>query len=209
MTGSKRVVHWTCETWCEFSEIAGSPQGSPQQPTMLAVKLKGGPAASMNWDRRAVWDQVGFSHCLHDGLVMVRDEARLRRGHNDQSRRGTQCSETTLTGESWFHISNPPWDWTQVPHDRKQTGSPLDLWDMVWIQWDCRCECSEIAGSHQGLISGYKELQFTTNYSFYQPFFCHNKDCYKGKIFQGYLASGIKILQFHMVSGESLKDICQ
>ncbi len=23
MTGSKRVVHWTCETWCEFSEIAG------------------------------------------------------------------------------------------------------------------------------------------------------------------------------------------
>jgi hypothetical protein len=26
MTGSKRVVHWTSETWCECSEIAGSPQ---------------------------------------------------------------------------------------------------------------------------------------------------------------------------------------
>ncbi len=38
-------------------------------------------------------------------LVMVRDEACLRRGHNDQSRRGHQCSETTLTGESRFHIS--------------------------------------------------------------------------------------------------------
>jgi hypothetical protein len=25
MTGSKRVVHWTSETWCECSEIAGSP----------------------------------------------------------------------------------------------------------------------------------------------------------------------------------------
>jgi hypothetical protein len=25
MTGSKRVVHWTSETWCESSEIAGSP----------------------------------------------------------------------------------------------------------------------------------------------------------------------------------------
>jgi hypothetical protein len=31
---------------CECSEIAGSPQGSPQQPTMLVVKLEGGPAAS-------------------------------------------------------------------------------------------------------------------------------------------------------------------
>jgi hypothetical protein len=29
MTGSKQVVHWTSETWCECIEIAGSPQGSP------------------------------------------------------------------------------------------------------------------------------------------------------------------------------------
>jgi hypothetical protein len=35
---------------------------------------------------------------------MVRDEALLRRGHNNQSRRGHQCSETTLTTESRFHI---------------------------------------------------------------------------------------------------------
>jgi hypothetical protein len=26
MTGSKRVVHWTSETWYECSDIAGSPQ---------------------------------------------------------------------------------------------------------------------------------------------------------------------------------------
>ncbi len=52
-----------------------------------------------------VWDQEGLSHCLHGGLVTVQDKARLRRGHNDQSRRGHQCSETTLTGESRFHIS--------------------------------------------------------------------------------------------------------
>jgi hypothetical protein len=39
---------------------------------------------------------------------MVWDEAHLRRGHrNDQSRQGHQCSETTLTGESRFHISPP------------------------------------------------------------------------------------------------------
>jgi hypothetical protein len=29
MTGSKLVVHKTSETWCECSEIEGSPQGSP------------------------------------------------------------------------------------------------------------------------------------------------------------------------------------
>jgi hypothetical protein len=39
---------------------------------------------------------------------MVRDGARLRRGHNDdQSRQGHQCSETTLTGESRFHVRTP------------------------------------------------------------------------------------------------------
>ncbi len=66
-----------------------------------------------NRDRRAVWDQMGLSHCQHDGLVTVRDEARIRRGPNDQSRRGHQCRETMITGESQFHISTPlgivPW----------------------------------------------------------------------------------------------------
>ncbi len=60
-----------------------------------------------NRDRRAVWDQVGWSHCRPDDLVTVRDIACLRRGHNDHSCRGHQCSETTLTGESRFHISTP------------------------------------------------------------------------------------------------------
>jgi hypothetical protein len=48
------------------------------------------------------------------------------------------CSETMLTGESWFHISTPHGIWTQVPCDEKQTGSLLDQWDMVRIKWDCR-----------------------------------------------------------------------
>jgi hypothetical protein len=47
MTGSKRVDHWTSGTVHEYSEIAGSPQGSPQQPTMSVVKPEGGPAASV------------------------------------------------------------------------------------------------------------------------------------------------------------------
>jgi hypothetical protein len=82
-------------------------------------------------DRRAVWDQVGLSHYRNDGPVMVWDKAYLRRGHNDQSRRYHQCSETTPTGESRYYISKyPPGDWTRVPHDVKQTGGPLDQWKL-------------------------------------------------------------------------------
>jgi hypothetical protein len=46
MTGSKRVVHWTSETWYEYGEIAGSPQGYPPAADFVVVKLEGGPAAS-------------------------------------------------------------------------------------------------------------------------------------------------------------------
>ncbi len=45
MTGSKRVDHWPSGTVYEGSEIAGSRQGSPQQPTMLVVKPEGEPVA--------------------------------------------------------------------------------------------------------------------------------------------------------------------
>jgi hypothetical protein len=50
----------------------------------------------------------------------------------------TYCSETTLIGESRFHISTPLGIWTWVPCDGKQTGSPLDQWDIVRMKWDCR-----------------------------------------------------------------------
>jgi hypothetical protein len=55
----------------------------PQQPTVSIVKLEGGPAVSVKPHRRVVLDQVGLSHCRHEGLVMVREEARLRRGHRN------------------------------------------------------------------------------------------------------------------------------
>ncbi len=48
------------------------------------------------------------------------------------------CSETTQTRESQFHISTPLGNKTRVPHDGKQMGSPLDQWDMVSKQWNCR-----------------------------------------------------------------------
>ncbi len=107
MMGSKRVDHWTSGTVYECSEIAGSPQASPNSRLCWLWSQKEDLQWAWNRDRRAVWDQVGLSRCWHDGLVTVQDKARLRRGHNDQSHWGHQCSETTLTGESRFHISTP------------------------------------------------------------------------------------------------------
>ncbi len=94
---------------------------------------KGDLQRAWNQARKAVWDQVGLSHCRHDGLVTVGDEALLMINHVG----GHQCSETTLTGESWFHI-NPPRGFEPVTlvAGSKQV-SPLDQWDMVRIMWDC------------------------------------------------------------------------
>ncbi len=46
MMRSKQVDHWTSGTAYECSEIAGSAQGSPQQPTMSVVKPQGESLAS-------------------------------------------------------------------------------------------------------------------------------------------------------------------
>jgi hypothetical protein len=42
VTGRKRVVHWTSETWCECSEIAGSPQYVAIPRTAMAEKDSSG-----------------------------------------------------------------------------------------------------------------------------------------------------------------------
>ncbi len=108
MSGSKRVTHWTSGTAYKCSEIAGSLQGLPPSSRLCRLwSRKEDLQRAWNQDRTTMWDQVGLSHCRHDSLVTVWDEACLRRGYNDQPCRGHQCSETTLTGESRFHISTP------------------------------------------------------------------------------------------------------
>ncbi len=94
-----------------------------------------------NWDRSAVWDQLGLSHCWHDGLVTVWDKARLRQGHNDLSCQGHQYSKTTLTGESRFHISTL----LGIEPGSLMTGSKR----IVHWTSETWCECSEITGSTQ------------------------------------------------------------
>jgi hypothetical protein len=101
--GSKWVVHWNSETWWEWSEITGSPQGFPPTADSVSCEAKGGPTVGMKPGQKRC---VRSSHCWHGGLVMVQDKARLIRGQrNNQSRWGHQCSETTLTGEFRFRIS--------------------------------------------------------------------------------------------------------
>jgi hypothetical protein len=90
----------------------------------------------MLWKRK----KVGLSHCRYDGLVTVRVKAHLRRGHNDQSHQGHQCSETTLTGESRFHIGTP----LGIELRSLMTGSKR----VVHWTSETWCECNEIAALH-------------------------------------------------------------
>jgi hypothetical protein len=130
--GSKRVVHWTREAWWDCRLSTGL---SPSSRLCRLWSRKGDLQRAWNRDRRAVLDLVGLSHCGHKGLVMVWDEARLRQGHrNDQSRRGHQCSEATLTGESQFHLS-PPRGFeprSLVAGSKRVVHWTIETW------WDCR-----------------------------------------------------------------------
>jgi hypothetical protein len=133
MTGNKRVDHWTCGFVYECSEIAGSPQGSPSSRLCRLWSQKEDLQQAWNRDRRAVWDQVGLSHCWHNGLVIVWDKSRLRRGHNDQSCQGHQCSKTT---QHWW----PRHDWSLWPHLR---------WSSSWTVTSPACrQCDNPTWSH-------------------------------------------------------------
>ncbi len=65
MTGSKRVDQWNC-VWmqrdCRLST------GLPPSSRWLWSR-KEDLQRAWNRDRRVVWDQVGLSHCWHNGLV--------------------------------------------------------------------------------------------------------------------------------------------
>jgi hypothetical protein len=110
---------------------------------MLVVKPEGGPAVSV---------KLGQESCVRSSGIITLSarqpsdgsgRSHLRRGYNDQSRRGHQCIETTLTGESRFHISTP-WG---IESRSFMTGSKrVDHWTSGTVY-----ECSGIAGSPQYL----------------------------------------------------------
>jgi hypothetical protein len=94
----------------------------PQQPTPSVVKPEGRPAASV---------KPGQESCVRSNETVTLSargpsDSWGQSPVDDQSRRGHQCSETTLTGESRFHIS-PPREFESVTlvAGSKQV-SPLD-----------------------------------------------------------------------------------
>jgi hypothetical protein len=90
---------------CECSEIAGSSKGYPPAADYVGCEARRRTCSERETGTEELCEIKWY--CQLEGLVMVWDKARLRRGHNDQSHWGHQCSETTLTGESWFHMSTP------------------------------------------------------------------------------------------------------
>ncbi len=141
MTGSKWVDQWTSGTVYGCSEIAGSPQSYPQHLTMSVVKPEGGPAASV---------KPGQKSCVRSSRVItlsVRQPSDGSRRSPPQTRlqwsitSGHQCSETTLTGKSRFHVSTP----LGIEPGSLMTGSKwVDHWTSGTVY-----ECGEIAGSPQ------------------------------------------------------------
>ncbi len=75
----------------------------PQQPTLLVVKPEGRPAASVKPGQEGYVRSSGTVTLSGRGS----SDSRGRSPVNDQSRWGHQCSETSLTVESRFHISPP------------------------------------------------------------------------------------------------------
>jgi hypothetical protein len=116
---ANRLVHWTSETWWESCEIAGSPQGSPPAADSVGCEARRETCSER---------ETGTGSCVRSsGTVTLSargpsDSCWGRSPVDDQSHRGHQCSETTLTGESRFHICTPQGIWTCDPCGVKQTG---------------------------------------------------------------------------------------
>ncbi len=122
----------------------------PQQPTPSVVKPEGRPAASEKPRQESCVRSSGTVTLLARGP----SDSWGRSPVDDQSCRGHQCSETTLTGESRFHTSTPPGD--------LNLGS---LWREAnrLVHWTSETwwESCEIAGSPQGNIN-VREYQYST-----------------------------------------------
>ncbi len=106
-----------------------------------------------------------FMLCCSDFMKLITTARKILRIFRKLSRRSTMtmpwrecsyCSETSLTGESRFHISTPLGIWTWVPCDGKKTGSPLGQLDMVRMKWDCRLSTGPPAADSVGCEVGWE-----------------------------------------------------
>jgi hypothetical protein len=83
----------------EVVKLQALHRAPPQQPTPSVVKPVEGPAAIV---------KPGQKSCVRSSGIITLSARGISDGYrNDQSCQGDLCSETTLTGESRFHISPP------------------------------------------------------------------------------------------------------
>ncbi len=136
---------------CECSEIVGSPQGSPPAADYVSSEARRRTCSEHETRTEELCQSKLDYHIVDDGLVTVRDKARLRQGHIDQSHQGHQCSETMLTGESLFHICNPL---GIEPGSLMKGIKQVDHWTSGTV-----CEFSEIAGSPHFKLNLMKSLR--------------------------------------------------
>ncbi len=91
------------------------------------------------------------------------NKAGLRRGHNELLHRSQQCSKTTLTVESPFHISTP----LGIEPGSLMMGSK----GLTHYTSETVCECSEIAGSpcfSKLTLVNFQKIMFKLTVSFFQ-----------------------------------------
>ncbi len=110
----------------------------PQQPTVSVVKPEGGPEANM---------KPGQKSCVRSSGIITLSAWRPSDSLGRSPPQTRPQWSITLESPMWRDNSNrripvshkyPPGDWTPVLHDGRQRVDPLDQWDCVWMQWDCR-----------------------------------------------------------------------
>jgi hypothetical protein len=132
MVGSKRLVHWTNETWWKCEKCRSSTGLPPLPPHSNRY----GPYGILVVCRINLWPAVrmelGQEGWLKQPVAKIRGPIMA----GDQgSRRGHHCSKTVLTGNHGFKVWVAPPGQTAAPCGGKQTVSPLDQWDMVAV-WE-------------------------------------------------------------------------
>jgi hypothetical protein len=120
--GSKQVGHWTSETWCECSEIAGSPQGSPPAADSVGCEAGRKTCSKLETRTEELCEIKSAFHIVNTEPSEAPTEGQRSRGLFTLSARS--LVKHPLKG---FHISTPlGFEPGSLMVGSKQGGSPQD-----------------------------------------------------------------------------------
>ncbi len=114
-------------------------KGHAQNTTWLNYPLNGKSQQDVTFDSPwLVPNTLELNKCGNCRASSLEAGSGAEREFRKVKQLSLHCSETTLTGESRYHISPPRgFEPVTLVAGSKQV-SPLDQWDMVRIKWDCR-----------------------------------------------------------------------